>query len=651
MKITNRKGPDIPKEFIGLFIEDINYAVDGGLYAEMLENRNFESLDVYGGEGNGSDYYTKEDGLYAWHSDDPSVKLEIVQGSPVSEVNPHYLRVTCGQGGGSFWNKGYDGIYMKPGIACRASFYARCARYQGNVTVAVVKDGQILLSETVELRPADPDGWNRWVKYELTLCSGREIRGGQFTVQLSREGAVEFDFFSMIPEDAVMGIFRRDLAELLKDLRPGFLRFPGGCVAEGATLANRYRFKDTLGALEDRRHNWNRWAMHRNSRENGWHSRYAHYGQTYGVGFYEYFLLSEYLGAKPLPVLGVGMACQYQSHERIEPDDPRIRAYIQDYLDLIEFANGGPETAWGAVRCEMGHPEPFGLEMVGVGNEQWETPESRFFERYALFEREIHRVYPDIKLIGTAGPELDSPRFAAAWQFYRENADKKDFVYAVDEHFYTSPEWFLSHCDYFDQVPREIRIFFGEYAAHPIEGLPMNHPEGNNLEGALAEAAFLTGMARNSDVVTMTCYAPLLARYGYAQWNPDLIWFDEKSACRTPNYFVQQMFAANLGDYNVCLSDGEIPCQASYDARRGELVLMLVNASERGRSVPIQLDGGWKIEDRPTAEIVLTGETPVSFNTVEHEAVRPVQREIRLSERYDMPPLSFSVLRIPAVPA
>ena len=650
MKITNLRGPDIPKEFIGLFIEDINYAIDGGLYAEMLENRNFESMDVYGGEGNGSDYYTRYDGLYAWHSDSPSLKLEIVQGSPVSENNPHYLRVTCGQDGGSFRNKGYDGIYMKPGVACRVSFYARCARYQGSLTVAVVKDGEVLLSEAVKLRPADEYGWRRWERYELELRSDREIRGGQFTVLLPREGVVEFDFFSMIPEDAVLGIFRRDLAELLKDLRPGFLRFPGGCITEGATLTNRYRFKDTLGALEDRRHNWNRWAMHGNSRENGWHGPCAHYGQTYGIGFYEYFLLSEYLGAQPLPVLGVGMACQYQSHERIEPEDPRIRAYIQDYLDLIEFANGGPDTAWGAVRCEMGHPEPFGLEMIGVGNEQWETPESRFFERYALFEREIHRVCPDIKLIGTAGPELDSPRFEAAWRFYRKNEDKENFAYAVDEHFYTSPEWFLTHCDYFDQVSRKTRIFFGEYAAHPLGWLPMNRPEGNNLEGALAEAAFLTGMARNSDVVTMTCYAPLLARLGYTQWNPDLIWFDEKSAYRTPNYFVQQMFAANLGNYNIRLSDAEIPCHASYDEQRRDLVLMLVNASGQVRHVPLDFDGNWKIMDKPATETVLIGETPVSFNTLASESVQSIQKEIQLSGNYEMAPFSFSVLRIPAVP-
>ena len=425
MKITNQCGPDIPNEFIGLFIEDINYAVDGGLYAEMLENRNFESLDIYGGEN--CDYYAKYDGLYAWGSNSPALHMEVVQGSPVSERNPHYLRVTCEKGGSSFRNQAYSGIHVRPGVACQVSFYARRVRYQGVVTVAVTKDGVSLLSETVELRPAGVDGWNRWERYQLTLCPETEITGGQFEIILNQEGVVEFDCFSMMPEDAVLGIFRRDLAEALKELHPGFLRFPGGCVVEGNTLNNRYRFKDTLGALEERRYNWNRWATHENSDENNWHSKYSHYGQSNGIGFYEYFLLCEYLGAKPLPVLGVGIACQYQSHERVEIEDEQIGEYVQDYLDLIEFANGSPETYWGGIRNRMGHPKPFGLDMIGVGNEQWETRESRFFERYTMFEREIHRIYPGIKLIGTAGPELDSPRFEAAWKFYHGKECEKDF--------------------------------------------------------------------------------------------------------------------------------------------------------------------------------------------------------------------------------
>lgn len=363
LKITGKKGPDIPKEWIGLFLEDINYAIDGGLYAEMLENRDFESLDAYGCREEG--YYLKYDGLYAWSAWE-AAKLEIVQGSPVAEQNPHYLRVTAQRTGG-FFNRAYDGLYMKKGVKCRFCFYARCVSYQGALHIRITKDGSTLMEESIHVQEADCDGWKRWIQYKAEFTPDRDIAGAVPVIVMEQAGIMEFDHFSMMPEDAVCGVFRKDLAELLKELHPGFLRFPGGCVAEGATLSNRYRFQDTLCNKEQRRHNWNRWAVSGTEEANGYHSPYSHYGQTLGIGFYEYFLLCEYLGAKPLPVLGVGLACQYQSCERVEPEDARIREYIQDFLDLIEFANGSADTRWGGVRAAMGHPEPFGLEMVGVG--------------------------------------------------------------------------------------------------------------------------------------------------------------------------------------------------------------------------------------------------------------------------------------------
>jgi len=648
IKITEKKGSDIPKEFIGLFIEDINYAVDGGLYAELLENRNFESMDVHGGKDN--DYYVIQDSLYAWdiYPKENNVQLMIVQGSPVHRNNPHYLRVMSKEEESGFLNKAYDGIYMRPGLSYRISFYARNVDYEGNICIAIIKDGKIVVSKKVKTIKEDIHGWHKWEKYELDLKAEKEVRNAQFVVLLEKKGIMEFDFFSMLPKDAVYGIFRKDLAEMLKALNPGFLRFPGGCVVEGATLANRYHFKDTLGRPEERRFNWNRWALHGNNEENDYHSRYSHYGQTYGIGFYEYFLLCEYLGAKPLPVLGVGLACQFQSHEKTDIKDPEIKRYIQDYLDLIEFANGDINTEWGAVRAEMGHEKPFGLEMIGVGNEQWENEESHFFERYTMFEQEIHKVYPEIKLIGTSGPELDSSRFEAAWQFYRSNEEKKDFVYAVDEHYYTKPDWFLNHLDYFDEVSRKTKIFFGEYAAHPMGWMAMNSPEGNNLEGALAEAAFLTGAARNCDVVVMTCYAPLFARIGYAQWNPDLIWFDEKSAYRTPNYYVQQMFSQNAGDYNLIAESENFPYQVSYDTAQQEIIVKLVNSKLSEKKVCLAFDSFRNRKEERITEIRLTGKAPSDVNSLEREAVVPQTCQIRLEKgSYVIPPLSFVVLRIP----
>lgn len=648
IRITGEKTFDIPKEFIGLFIEDINYAVDGGLYAEMLENRSFESVDIYGGKD--KDYYIIQDGLYAWdvYPKKSDVQLMIVQGSPVHVNNPHYLRVISKEKGNGFFNKAYDGIYMRPDLSYHVSFYARNVDYEGNIRIAIVKDDKVVVSKEIKTIKEDAYGWHKWEKYELDLKVGEEVQNARFVVLLEKEGTLEFDFFSMIPEDAVCGIFRKDLAEMLKNLNPGFLRFPGGCVVEGATLTNRYNFKDTLGRLEERRFNWNRWALHGNSEENYYHSKYSHYGQTCGIGFYEYFLLCEYLGAKPLPVLGVGMACQFQSHEKVDLKDPEIKKYIQDYLDLIEFANGDVNTRWGAVRAGMGHEKPFGLEMIGVGNEQWDDEESNFFERYTLFEHEIHKVHPEIKLIGTSGPELDSPRFKAAWQFYQSNEEKKDFVYAVDEHYYTKPDWFLNHVDYFDEVSRTTKIFFGEYAAHPMGWMSMNSPEGNNLEGALAEAAFLTGAARNCDVVVMTCYAPLFARIGYTQWNPDLIWFDEKSAYRTPNYYVQQMFSQNAGDYNLVAESDNFPYQVSYDIEKKEMIVKLVNPELNGRIIYLAFDSAWNREEGLITEILLAGKDASEVNSIERETLVPQIHQIMLENgSYVIPPLSFAVLRIP----
>jgi len=648
IRISDKKGAAIPKEFIGLFIEDINYAIDGGLYAELLENRNFESMDVYGGRDN--DYYAMQDGLYGWsaYPGRESAQLKIVQGSPVQENNPHYLRVCTKETDCGFSNQAYDGIYLRPQVTYHVSFYARNVAYNGRVEIAVVSGGQTVLGKTIQIKEPGEHGWRKWEKYECDLVAQEEIRGAEFVLLMQQAGTLEFDFFSMMPKDAVCGVFRRDLAELLKELQPGFLRFPGGCVVEGATLKNRYRWKETVGPLEKRKFNWNRWTLHLNGEENHYHSPYAHYGQTYGIGFYEYFLLCEYLEAKPLPVLSVGLACQFQSHEKVEIEEEEIQEYVQDYLDLIEFANGDVNTKWGALRAQMGHEAPFGLEMIGVGNEQWEDEESRFFDRYLFFEREIHKVYPDIKLIGTSGPELDSPRFEAAWDFYHQHENQENFVYAVDEHFYTKPEWFLEHTDYFDKASGKTKLFFGEYAAHPFGWMPMNHPEGNNLEGALAEAAFLTGAARNADKVVMTCYAPLLARLGYAQWNPDLIWFDEKSAYRTPNYFVQQMFAQNAGDFNLLVESDGVPCQAAYDKEKEELILKLVNAQKHRIELQLRFAESLQIKDKSVKAWILTGKEGSAQNTIEKESIRPLEREISLETgMVALPGLSFMILRMP----
>ena len=255
-------------------------------------------------------------------------------------------------------------------------------------------------------------------------------------------------------------MFRKDLFELLKGLHPGFLRFPGGCIIEGNTLENRYRWKESVGPAEERRSNFNRWAVHETNEENGWHTQYSHYNQTLGIGYYEYFLLCELIGAKPLPVLNVGLACQYQSYELVEMDEPEFQEFVQDALDLIEFANGPADSRWGSVRARMGHPEPFGMTMVGIGNEQWQTDKIDFFARYRAFEEAIHAKYPDMKLIGSAGPDITSERYELAWDFYKKEVPaKENFCYAVDEHYYVKPEWFYEHTDFYDGYPRDCLLY------------------------------------------------------------------------------------------------------------------------------------------------------------------------------------------------
>ena len=594
MKITisQRKRADIMPDMMGLFFEDINYAADGGLYAEMLENRAFEFVDCYGDK---ADYYTEFDGLYGWecYPKEKNARMRCVMGSPVAEENPHYLRFTAEESQAGFKNQAYDGIVLKKDAQYEVSFYARSISYQGRIQISVQKDGIIAASGETELLPGKKQEPHNWKKYHLLLTAKEDVKGGDFAVMLEQTGVVEFDFFSMMPKDAVCGIFRRDLFELLKDLQPGFIRFPGGCIIEGNTLSNRYRFKETLKPVEHRRSNWNRWAVHLVNEENGYHSVFSHYNQTLGMGYYEFFLLCEALGAKPLPVLNVGLACQYQSYEMVQPGTEAFGQYLQDALDLIEFANGAEDGRWGSVRVAMGHKEPFHLTMLGIGNEQWETEKSGFFERYRLFEECIHAKYPEIRLIGSAGPDITSERYEKAWKYYHGAVKtQKNYVYAVDEHYYVEPDWFYAHTDFYDEYPRDVKVFAGEYAAHPGHTELME--QKNCLGGALAEAAFLTGVERNADVVVLASYAPLFARLGFTQWAPDMIWFDGETSYATPNYYVQKMFSCMKGTSVLDTLGEEKKTQMEQvyynpvrDDATGAVYCKIVNASEKEKQLTI----------------------------------------------------------------
>lgn len=310
LKINAEEKNQIQKGMIGLFFEDINYAADGGLYAEMLENRSFEFLKA---TGDARDYQTEYDGGYAWsaYPEGAGAAMRCVTGSPHSRENPHYMRLQTFGPGEGIRNKAYDGIYLKKGMEYRLTFWARCVRFQGEFTALVEKDGVQYARARIRAAEGTEETSNHFRRYDAVLRAAENVEQGIFALCLSCAGIVELDYVSLLPGDAVCGIFRKDLFDMLKDLLPSFLRFPGGCIVEGNTLENRYRFKDSLRPVWDRRNNWNRWAVHGNSEENGYESAYSHYNQTLGLGYYEYFLLCELIGARPLPVLNVGFACQY----------------------------------------------------------------------------------------------------------------------------------------------------------------------------------------------------------------------------------------------------------------------------------------------------------------------------------------------------
>jgi len=618
LHITKTKDAEIREGMMGLFFEDINYGADGGLYAELIENRSFEFRNT---TGINNAFTPEYDGGYGWTKypkNSPFVAMEYHTFHPLTEENPHYLHVKTMRPNSGFSNKAYDGVFLTKGEEYRVSFYMNALSYTGNINVLVEKEGDIFLRGTVSVT-GENSGWK---KYELVLTAEATVDAGAFHIILENPGEVEFDCISMMPVSAACGVFRKDLADMLKEIKPGFLRFPGGCVIEGATLENRYQWKRTVGDITKRKANWNRWAVHMAGEGNNFTTEYAHYNQTLGLGFYEYFLLCEYIGAKAVPVVSVGLACQYQSEELVSVDAPEFKEYIQDALDLVEFANGDVTTTWGALRAKMGHPEPFGLEFIGIGNEQWETEKVDFYRRYTLFEEEIHKKYPEIKLIGSAGPDVRTERYESAWNFYREAVkDNKEFTYAVDEHYYMPPEWFFANIHFYDDYSREIKVFSGEYAAHPKRLGGMR--SANTLEGALAEAAFLTGVERNADVVVMASYAPLLARVGYVQWVPDMIWFDAKNVYGTPSYHVQKMYANNMGSYTLKtkpesgtenLEGKKLYTTASYDGKTQEIILKVVNASAEDAEVSLSTEYG---EIKQAKVIRLEGPGLYAYNTIE----------------------------------
>jgi alpha-N-arabinofuranosidase len=461
------------------------------------------------------------------------------------------------------------------------------------------------------------------------------------------------DMISMFPRDTWKNRkngLRTDLVKMLADMKPGFLRFPGGCIVEGRNLERRYQWKTTIGEPSERKLIVNRWNTEFS------HRLTPDYFQSFGLGFYEFFLLAEDIGAEPMPILNCGMACQFNTAELAPMEE--LGQYIQDALDLIEFANGPADSEWGKKRAEMGHPEPFNMKYLGVGNEQWGP---QYIERYVPFAKAVKDKYPDIQLIAATGSDATIfPNGHAEIEYLWKQWRKLDNVDIVDEHFYRQPDWFLENTDWYDDYPRTgPKLFVGEYAAQSVGvGSPENR---NTVQCALDEAAFMLGMEHNADLVTMSCYAPMLGHADGWQWTPDMIWFDNLRVVGTVNYYVQKLFSVNRGDRVLTirvadaptLDDGVQALHASsvYDEKTNEIILKVVNVT--GDAVDAMLDlQNAKIGS--TAKVTtLAGDALDEVNTLDDpKNVAPVDSTQALEGAefpYAFKPYSLTILRLPVI--
>ena len=564
---TNKIGAEIQPTMYGLFFEDINYGADGGLYAEMIKNRSFEFPQNFMGWTTFGNVKLMNDGPF--------------------DRNPHYVRL--GDPGHAhkrtgIENEGFFGVTVKKDAEYRFSVWARGENQKIRVEIinnSSMGESQVLVANSLDINSKD------WKQYELILKAPVTEAKAHLRIFLASPGAVDLEHVSLFPVDTWKGRkngLRKDLVEALRDIKPGVFRFPGGCIVEGTDLDTRYNWKNTVGPVENRPLN-----------ENRWHYTFPHrffpdYFQTYGLGFYEFFLLSEEIGAEPLPVLSCGLACQFQN----ESEDAHVKvcdlgSYIQDALDLIEFANGDVNTEWGKLRAEMGHPEPFNLKFIGIGNEQW-GPE--YPEHLKPFVDAIRKAYPDMNVIGSSGPNSEGEQFDYLWP---EMAKLK--VDLVDEHFYRPEAWFLKEGMRYDKYDSKgPKVFAGEYACHG-RGKKWNH-----FNAALMEAAFMTNIERNADIVHMATYAPLFAHVEGWQWRPDMIWFDNLKSVRTCSYYVQQLYSHNKGTNVVPLTMDKKPvggqegqdglfASAVWDNDTKEYIVKVINTSDKAQDITLNFAG------------------------------------------------------------
>lgn len=600
---------------VGVFFEDINYAADGGLYAELIQNRDFEYA-LSDKEGRDKDWNSTT----AWNLNGNG-NFAIDSVNPIHKNNKHYTVLKTGS---VLVNSGFDGIAIKAGDSYNFSVFAKDIKgTSSSIKVRLIGDKGEVYGE-VSIKGIT----SGWKKFEASIKATKTVADAKLEITPETKGSVAVDMISLFPQKTFKNRkngLRADLAQAVADLHPKFMRFPGGCVAHGDGLGNIYRWKNTIGALESRIPQRNLWGYH----------------QTVGLGYFEYFQFCEDMGAAPLPVIAAGVPCQNSAvggggqQGGIPMED--MDEYVQDFLDLVEYANGAVTTKWGKLRAEAGHPKPFNLKYIGIGNEDLIT--DVFEERYEMILKAMKAKYPEIIVIGTVGPAAEGTDYEEGWAL----ADKLN-IPMVDEHYYQPVGWFIHNQDYYDRYDRsKSKVYLGEYAAF-LPGRP------NNLETALAEALYLTALERNGDIVSMTSYAPMLAKEGHTQWNPDLIYFNNTEVKKTVGYNIQQLYGQNAGDTYLpsvlSLNDANqavnkrVAVSIVRDSKSNDLIVKIVNLLPVTVNTKVNLEGAGSFAASAT-RTVLTG-------TPDSKVAKPVSDTIKVSTNFpvNLPAYSFTLIRI-----
>ncbi len=625
---VNKPIAPIQSTMWGVFFEDINFGADGGIYAELVKNRSFE--------------FTRP--LMGWKVDQQPFEegaVLIQNRTGIYNSNPRFVRVAVNnwnKGTLALSNEGFRGMGIKKGLRYDFSVLYKMVSGKIKMHVELLNAKKEIIGST-EIIPGEMKDWS---KLAASFSAHQTEEKGSMRLVFEGNGIIDLDMISLFPGDTWKnrpGGMRADMVQMLADMKPGFIRFPGGCIVEGYDLAQRYQWKKTVGPLEERQLIINRW-----------NTEFAHrpapdYFQTFGLGFFEYFQLCSDIGAEPLPILNCGMACQFNSGEVVPLD--QLQPYIDDALDLIEFANGAVTTKWGKLRADMGHPEPFHLKMLGVGNENWGP---QYLERFKVFQKALKEKYPQIKLIASSGTDPVGERFNLLNTELR--ALNTDFI---DEHYYRPPQFFFSNINRYDHYPRNgSKVFAGEYASHVPN---TNGAVKSNWQAALSEAAFLTGLERNAEVVQMASYAPLFAHYDGWQWAPDLIWMNNLQIIGSPSYYVQKLYSLNKGtevipiqrDNKIIDGKDSLYATAAIDAQSKEVIVKIVNALPGEQKLTLHFEGVKKLAGTAVHTVLQNGDLDKINTLADPDAVAPKANNIKVAGKKQeiiVKGYSFNVIRL-----